>query len=44
MLFHNMPLKADMGSVIVNGEVQWIMGESLVKLGRTKIATLHFGG
>ena len=43
MLFHNRPVKADMGSVIVNDGVQWIMGESLVRLGRAKLATLHLG-
>ena len=41
MLFHNRPVKAAMGSVIVNGGVQWSGGKSLVK---TKLATLHFGG
>ena len=41
MLFHNRPVKAAMGSVIVNGGVQWSDGKSL---GQTKLATLHFGG
>ena len=41
MLFHNRPVKAAMGSVIVNGGVQLSDGKSLVK---TKLATLHFGG
>ena len=41
MLFHNRPVKADMGSVIVNGGVQLSGGKSLVD---TKLATLHFGG
>ena len=40
MLFHNRPVKAAMGSVIVNGGVQLIGGKSLVD---TKLATLHFG-
>ena len=40
MLFHNRPVKADMGSVIVNGGVQLSGGKSLVD---TKLATLHFG-
>ena len=41
MLFHNRPVKAAMGSVIVNGGVQLSDGKSL---GQTKLATLHFGG
>ena len=41
MLFQNRPMKADMGSVIVNGGVQLSDGKSLIK---TKLATLHFGG
>ena len=41
MLFHNRPVKAAMGSVIVNGGVQLSGGKSLVD---TKLATLHFGG
>ena len=40
MLFHNRPVKAAMGSVIVNGGVQLSGGKSLVN---TKLATLHFG-
>ena len=40
MLFHNRPVKAAMGSVIVNGGMQLIGGKSLVK---SKLATLHFG-
>ena len=41
MLFHNRPVKAAMGSVIVNGGVQLSGGKSLVD---TKLAALHFGG
>ena len=40
MLFHNRPVKAAMGSVIVNGGVQLSGGKSLVN---TKLVTLHFG-
>ena len=40
MLFHNRPVKAAMGSVIVNGGVQLIGGKSLDK---SKLATLHLG-
>ena len=40
MLFHNRPVKADMGSVIANDGVQLSDGKSLVK---TKLATLHLG-
>ena len=40
MLFHNRPVKAAMGSVIVNGGVQLSGGKSLVT---TKLETLHFG-
>ena len=40
MLFHNRPVKAAMGLVIVNGGVQLSGGKSLVN---TKLVTLHFG-
>ena len=39
MLFHNRPVKAAMGSVIVNGGVQLSGGKSLVK---PKLETLPF--